>query len=154
MTSSLAGNATFVINGVTHPELFMPWELFERFLNMTASTSAHRDRIRSRYAATITGLGWQENAFWTAVDEISIPYMTVRGKILEAGADNGFRRRTDFAQELCASRAAALEAARERLGGESFERFLYLAIAPNLVVFSDEQPMKASDLRSIEKGCR
>ncbi|HEX2833680.1 MAG TPA: hypothetical protein VHW00_11760 [Thermoanaerobaculia bacterium] len=51
-TSRIIENATFVIDGQRNPELFLPWELMERFLNRVQpgreATAAIRARLEGR----------------------------------------------------------------------------------------------------------
>jgi len=55
-------------------------------------------------------------------------------------------------EDNCAARAAAYASARAALGGERFDRFLYVAVAPDMYI----RARSAADsirLRFIQGGC-
>lgn len=165
VVASSAVVATFVIEGSTHPELFMPWELIERLLNTTQGNSPHSEAIRGRYLDDIAAFGWSTTYFWSELDLIATEYVGVRNNIQQISNTRVPERDSDalrpdatahfddLRQSLCAVRAQTLERARQRFGRTEFDRFLYERIAPDVTVFSDD-PMKAADLRRIAEGCR
>lgn len=175
-SSSVTESPTFVIDGRFDAGLFMPWELMERFLNITDAGALHREAIRERYTDDIAAFGWGTTSFWRDLDDISTQYVALRNEIrevasavdreptakaLESRTDETRLPRTgqapsprkDLKDEFCFIRAQALERARERFGRDQFERFLYEVVAPGVMVFSDD-PMTAEQLRRLEEGCQ
>jgi hypothetical protein len=161
--SASTATSVFVIDGTRNPELFMPWELVERFLNMTNAGDPRGSRTRLLFEPALREFGWNSNSFWSQVDRLGTDYAGVRGEIaqIERDADSGtvmqrrqaLAARDAAAPRLCFARAEALRRARAEFGVEAFDRFLYTVIAPKLVVYSDD-PLDAAELRMIESGCR
>ncbi len=158
--SPVVDSATFVIDGSRDAALFMPWELMERLLNASDASSAGSDSLRESYTDDVVAAGWSTMLFWSEFDAIGRDYLATRRELtlhdqsrsgLHGGvaepAGEGVRRR------YCSARADALRRAREKFGNEQFDRFLYTAVAPRVVVFADE-PMTAEQLRTIAEGCR
>ncbi|HEX6642852.1 MAG TPA: hypothetical protein VF215_17170 [Thermoanaerobaculia bacterium] len=146
-SSSVSASARFVIEGSADPELFMPWELAERFLNTIDSGAADAEASRQRYTDDIVASGWSIASFWTDLDRITTDYFALRHEIGQLS------NRKPRADDWCVVRVRVLERARKKFGREAFDRFLYTAVAPNVTVFSDD-PMTAEQLLRLTEGCR
>lgn len=146
-SSSVSASARFVIEGSANPELFMPWELAERFLNTIDSGAADAEASRQRYTDDIVASGWSIESFWSDLDRITTQYFALRHEIGQ------FSNRKPRADDWCVVRVRVLERARKKFGREAFDRFLYTAVAPNVTVFSDD-PMTAEQLLRLTEGCR
>lgn len=155
----------FVIDGSRNPELFMPWELLERFLIATTTPSDYREKVRETYALAIIEAGWDIREFWRAVDIAAGPFMASRSDLMfdsqpsaqpNANTDSGHER-GDVASRgraFCAARANALDDLYRQLGEPRFDEFLYTTVAPTLTVVADAEFMTANDLARIARGCR
>lgn len=154
--ASPAAARHFVIDGAANSELFLPWELMDHFLS-----SFFSGNIRARYEADVALQGWNADAFWADMEEIRAAYDAARSaqeRLLDPGASMTATQRRDrdrqvevLNRRICASRAHALRAARAKYPG--FDRFLYSAIAPRLVLRS-LMPTDGFTLQWIEGGCR
>jgi hypothetical protein len=157
VSASVVDSATFVIDGAHHPALFMPWELMERLLNSTDPSKPAGASLRQSYTDDLVAAGWSTATFWSDFDEISMDYLAAREHGLRQPLQRGSSGREAAMggthRRLCHTRAEALRLAREKFGREAFDRFLYEAVAPRVVVYADE-PMTASQLRYLEEGCR
>lgn len=165
----------FVISGASNPELFLPWELIDRFLSATDGSTPLGERTRAQYEDDIVAFGWSTVSFWKEWDGLSADYRAVmhRSRRLvavmptrgypEAGLEQSADTTTQSSQEradpgylrraLCFRRAEALERARAKFGGILFDRFLYQVVAPKVTVLADE-PMTATELRHLARGCQ
>lgn len=130
----------FVIDGATDPELFLPWELMDHFLQMTRPDRLSAMAVRAGYKSDLAIRGWDEERFWAAIDALSTEYFAA----LNAALDGTHR--------LCGARSDALQAGRERYG-DAFNEFLYATVAPKMTLQS-AVPADAPTLRWVEGGCR
>ena len=152
-----------VFDGKTHPELFLPHQVFRTLMNhaflrpersgslfrqaLAPEVAQHGlpadfwDRLRAVSAANIADA--------TAVDEMIATLPKVHGRARRDAA-----AALDLKQmDTCRSAADALAAARREFGGERFDRFLYEVIAVNMFHAADRLPT-AEELRIAERGCR
>lgn len=67
-TSRIVQTATFLIDDQRDPELFLPWELMERFLNRVQPGRETTAAIRARLEGRIRSFGWSPDAFWRQID--------------------------------------------------------------------------------------
>jgi hypothetical protein len=148
----------YPIDGSTHAELFFPWEVMETFLAVLRADPSEWERFRESYRAAIEGAGWNFEAFWKVIDNSGTDYLALRMHFVEAQKRTDGRgptgtERDRMRQEVCAARAAILNAAREEFGRENFDRFLYTAVAPKMRMWiTDER--SASVLTHVEGGCK
>jgi hypothetical protein len=149
--------------GKTHPELFLPHEVFRNFVGWAFEGDARmRDTVRDGMAADVRNAGLPPD-FWERLDaliafhvaEVRAERDLLASRSKLSGPD---RERVVKALELkrsdvCRSRAEALAAARNAFGRERFDRFLYDSVAINMFYLSDRLPT-VEQLRSWEGGCR
>ncbi len=148
------------IDGEWNPELFLPWELFQHlvgsgYLDPQEFRQPWREVRMDR--AQHLPLG---ERFWQRLETAVGPYLA-----LVRAERQGFetpRRLADSTAEadaevasqlLCEARADALEAARQEFGGQTFDRFLYEAVAPGVGIghSADRGPWI---LEYVGRGCR
>lgn len=112
-----------VVDGRRDPQLFFPFELFQQLIKMAYATNAN---VRLTYRASKNdqrvALGLPED-MWDTLDAIAAAYRT-------AQFENSRGRHT--AADLCRTRHSALIEAQATFG-PSFTRFLYSAVAPDVV---------------------
>lgn len=156
----------FIVEGRRDPELLMPFELFGSILQGVDADPEEPRGWRTRYRASIIESGWEEQFFWETLQEATAEYRKTRDErlALEYGAPSlplAERRAATIKAEAlgvpgCRLRAEALQAARQKLGPEKFDRFLYERVAPNIGV-SSVFPFVSNEewrLKYIEGGCR
>lgn len=162
-----AGNSpasSETINGREHPELFLSYELFDNLIyglrsNQALSANAHKLydlRIRNYF-------GYDALRFWDTLRQAAGRY----SESLDLAA--GHPGRTDFitssgkklwvpvSPELCVARMASLQKARELFGADSFDRFLYIVVAPEIRYSSGgtvTSAERAEQLRYMLRGCK
>lgn len=149
-------------DGRTHPELFLPHEVFDELFNLGFSENGRmRQVMRETLLAEAKrrGLG---NDFWERLDAATTIHVADKRRLHDLG--NGYsqkneseRGRIDQAlalkqRDLCRSSAQAFAAARAAFGREKFEQFLYEVIAVNMYYAADRLP-DAETLRNAERGC-
>jgi len=160
------GKATFSIDGRQDPHVFLPFELFVFLLGGLHGDAANRDVTRAMMEDRIKSFGYADpSAFWRELETVAAPYLTLlkRNAALHVKMQTAPRpERAAIAEEiesshipLCRSRAEALAAARAHFGRETFDRFLYTVVAPqvttgSVVPSADE----ARGLAYLEGGCR
>ena len=150
-------------DGKTHPELFLPHEVFDELISLAFLSSSHsRFVIQTGFMPEVRRHGLPHD-FWERLESISAEFtaeaQSVRD-LLDAGrqrhAGDEVSREAALATKhaaRCRSRAAALAAARHAFGPERFDRFLYDVIATKMFMASDRL-VSAEVLRRNEDGCR
>lgn len=149
-----AQNVRDRFSGATHPELFLPTEVFDELMKLAFLLKPRvNDAFRQEMAAIVAEYGLPKD-FWERLRNLSAIY------IADANRAHEFPRRDEFDREfnrnyalLCRSRVDALAKARQEFGAERFDRFLYGAIARNMFNTSFG-PEDAGALRQMEAGCR
>jgi hypothetical protein len=145
-----------VISGKTHPELFLPTELFEHAVRGAFLV----DGWREIYASRIVKAGLPSD-FLPSLERINASYLPLlreqeqirahRSQFGPAERAVAVARLATLNTEICRARYAALTAARGRFG-VALNRFLYEAVAPSITTYFD-QMSDASVLTAREKGC-
>jgi hypothetical protein len=145
----------------------MPSELFRTILDgIDADPKAPRS-MRTRYRASIREAGWEDDLFWKILQDATVEYKKVQREriALEYSALSALplaerRAATIKAEALgvpnCRLRVEALEAVREKLGRQRFDRFLYEKVAPNIGL-SSSLPFVSNEewrLKFVEGGCQ
>ena len=155
-----APDGMWPIDGNVNPELFFPWELMDRLLRFQSAEPSRLILMREALRGDIASAGWDYDDFWRELDGAAGNYNAAfRQALDEQEASRGRResRSPDRAAavdlEICRSRAEALRAMRERFGRESFDKFLYTAMARGYVTWSNGK-RDAATLRRVEAGCR
>lgn len=146
-----------VITGKTHPELFLPHEVFDELMQLAfLSKPRVSDSFRHDMAPIVAEYGLPPD-FWERLRTLTAIYIADAHRAYDfpanqkpAAFDREFNR--NYAV-LCRSRVDSLAKARQEFGTERFDRFLYGAIARNMfrTSFSAEDPQI---LRRSEEGCR
>ncbi|MGN6185919.1 MAG: hypothetical protein ACTHQM_19975 [Thermoanaerobaculia bacterium] len=155
-----------VITGKTHPELFLPHEVFDELMQLAfLSKPRVSDSFRHDMAPIVAEYGLPSD-FWERLRTLTAIYIADAHRAYDfpanrkPAAQSTQRDREEFDREfnrnyavLCRSRVDSLAKARQEFGTERFDRFLYGAIARNMfrTSFSAEDPQI---LRRSEEGCR
>jgi hypothetical protein len=158
-----SGSDVDVIDGRTHPELFLPSELFEAlvFLRVTKPQWL-RDDVASRSDDVLRSAA--EQSRFAAMTDVYGKTLLQERALLTEKASAGSRRAAaiDAALEELrktkrTAEAAALREVRKTFGRERFDRFLYTVVAPARRKFvmrgsSDEVTVKALREREAHAG--
>lgn len=146
-----------VISGRTHPELFLPAELFESVVRGAFLVEGWREV----YGGDIAKAGLPGD-FLTGLQEVSSRYVpllreqqTIRiaySRMAPTERAVASARLATLEVELCREGHAALIAARGQFG-PALDRFLYGAVAASRTMYLDEIS-DAAVLRARERGCR
>lgn len=152
-----------IVVGGTHPELLLPSELMDHltlgFTTDDAMRAEYRSKWQARGAEVLLGPGYLDR-----VERHAAAFLAANADILRIGAIGAsstgglspqLREQYQRAsQSLCPLRADALRVLREEFGRETFDRFLYEAVAPDAVMLttsSDGDP--SSVWMWVEEGC-
>jgi len=149
--------------GKTHPELFLPVEVFRELINLTvAGPPSICQAMREGFTSEVRGHELPPD-FWERLQSISAPYAAdllaereLRASVQQHSGRARQRAQAAIAQkrnDVCRSRADALAMARSEFGRDRFDRFLYEAIAVNMF-HSADRPDDPEVLRRMEGGCR
>ena len=153
---------TDVVHGSDHPELLLPFEIFNVFVRAAYGyDDATAAVVRDDATRKAVPLGLPHN-FLTLLQKDAQTFITLqreemqlRERFASGNSDEAraTKARLDVVEVLaCSSRAAAIRALRQKFGSR-FDRFLYSAIAPS--VFRDlYTPVSPETLRRKEEGCR
>ena len=160
-----------VIQGIEHPELFFPDQLFNALLSL-AFNPDREQRLFYRQVYTKRSKSLEiDPSFWRDLSILSAEVLARKHEQLREIQERE-RESTDepevqsaregqVSQEVrqkqlaaCAARRAALEKAREVFGAEAFDRFLYEAVAPSFGIAGSFGPSSASAMRFRTGGCR
>lgn len=130
------------ISGRTHPELLVPWELFDHMMEMAyADDPEVRSIFREAKRSSLASSGLPAD-FWDKLEAVSVAYLSDRRQtrdlhkrlVSDPAVKNRIRIQTASLENLkCRDRAMAIAAARQEFG-EKFDRFLYEGIAPNMTI--------------------
>ena len=157
------GKLADYFDGKTHPELFLPHEVFDTLIVWTiASEPRSSQGARKVLAPDLKAHGLPPD-FWERLQSITTIYVTDMKALQDIGAstqrqNTPGRHRAENAlavnqAELCRSGTEALAAARGQFGREKFDRFLYDVIAVHMFHAAN----RLSDpeaLRNAAGGCR
>ena len=150
-------------DGKTHPELFLPHELFRELIGLAfLSPPRFSQVIREDLMPQVRQHGLPSD-FWQRLQSISAANAAdVRAvdDLTERILHQAGRARERAQQALplknadvCRSRAESLAAARNEFGRDAFDSFLYDVIAANMHHVADRLP-EPELLRQAEGGCR
>lgn len=150
-------------SGKTHPELFLPYQVYEQLVRMAFAHDARSGEIiREGFMPEVRRHGFPED-FWERLRAGAAVYLAddraLRTRIATphaAGANGREQKDKTLAllnTDVCRSRAQGLAAARKEFGRERFDRFLYEIIAVSMftTAYSADDPEL---LRHAERGCR
>jgi hypothetical protein len=134
-----------VLNGRRHPELFMPTELFERFV---------RDAmVLFPRAAPQTFLQESDDLFLKKSEWSDLTRLVVDYGIAIAEEEKALKTHGDVAAartRSCAAEAVAFRRVRARFGRERFDRFLYTVVAPHMSRSSSPSTVKQDEAAIAE----
>ena len=142
------------IDGSRNPELFLSYELFDGLLSGfdPSDTPTARRKQRAYFGNGLRKLGYEEEAFWSALESVSAQYLPLRWAGPRAASPAEVEARSE---ERCRERHDALQAARSLFGQRQFDRLLYTVVAP--VQSYSEATLEADPIskhRRAEAGCR
>jgi hypothetical protein len=151
------------ISGKDHPELLLPWELFDNMMTMAfADDPDVRSIFRGAKSSSLARSGLPMD-FWDRLEAISVAYLSdgrqIRDLHKRGVGDAVVKRRiaiqTHALENLkCRDRAASIAAARHDFG-EKFDQFLYTGIAPNMsIAIARLGQITPEREHQIEGGCR
>jgi hypothetical protein len=146
---------SYRIDGRRNPELFLPHELFDTLVSGFAPDADLRERQRAYYRPAIRAFGFDDEQFWARLESVIHPYIALSHSYVVFGHAGQSSTKRPTADEICRARFDALQAARGFFGRETFDRFLYVVIAPSawaadMTTFRDPIAM----LRRAEEGCQ
>jgi hypothetical protein len=150
-------------DGKTHPELFLPHEVFRKLVKLAFQASPRTCQVfRDGLTPEVRRHGLPDD-FWNRLEALSAAHVAdvwmAADLAATVGSDSGpARERAANALalkriEVCRSRADALAAARSTFGQDRFDRFMYEAIAVNMFHASGSLP-DPQQLHDAERGCR
>lgn len=156
------GNSDY-ISGRDHPELLLPWELFDQMMMMAyADDAVVRSIFREARSSSLSGSGLPPD-FWDRMEAISVAYLSDGSQlrdlhkqpVSDAGVKSRIASQSHALENLkCRDRAGAIAAARHTFG-ETFDRFLYEGIAPNMSIgIGHLGSISEARQHEIEAGCR
>jgi hypothetical protein len=146
--------------GATHPEAIFPFELFDILLVTERGKTNDDERGNARlFAYGVT----DPDAWWHELHAVVDSYAAPSREIHEAAArlqraDRAERvslekKLAELRRAQCRSTAQGLNAAREHFGGETFDQFLYMVIAPELTLQKWAGDDLEKELRYQARGC-
>ncbi|HEV7769012.1 MAG TPA: hypothetical protein VGQ76_28725 [Thermoanaerobaculia bacterium] len=150
-------------DGKTHPELFLPHEIFQNFVKLAFMTNSAREPVLHRSLMSEVRRLELPADFFERLRSVSTLYISQTwtereiGQRLQglrgAALSNAEKALAVTQADLCRSRADALSAARTEFGRERFDRFLYEVMAVNMFSVADRLP-DSELLRYAAGGCR
>ncbi|MGH2405059.1 MAG: hypothetical protein ACRDGN_11415, partial [bacterium] len=153
-----------VINGARNPELLLPWEIFQHFLSQTFNPVALLQEDFRRRAAELAPGGELPVSFWARLQFAGSEFLNAVGtrrallnelaRTPEAARAPILSRIEAASEGYCQKRLRALERARNEFGADWFDRFLYLAVAPDIGMVWPENESWPEQLRQVEEGCQ
>jgi hypothetical protein len=156
-----SGDPADFVYGSDTPELFLPSELYAMLIsNVYTREGRSSETLRSEYERRASSLGLPE-AFWKLVEQAAGDYLSSLRAERRLAADlNGagtnerlaiLAEIADIQKPQCVERIDALERTRRAFPPGSFDRFLYVAVAPG--IGSSAQLVATGSLRWREEGC-
>jgi hypothetical protein len=150
-------------DGKTHPELFLPHEVFRNVIGLAFLADPRTGEVvRRGYRSDVERHGLPAD-FWDRLRSVSTIYISDAtaehniGRSLHQLSGLARRRAEETLAlkriDLCRSQADALTAARREFGRERFDRFLYEVFAVDMFHASDRL-LDPALLRRAEAGCR
>lgn len=150
------GQGLVQIRGREHPELLLPFEIFQTFLGSAfANDPDYRDGMREIYERKAAELGFGKD-MWARLERSAAPFLTLNRQFEQLATQPEAKNAQDLQSQqarLCAARADALAAAQKEFGKEVFLRLLYEVVAPSVSLSYRADPGSAEQLRFVESGC-
>jgi hypothetical protein len=151
------------VDGRHHPELFLPYELFDILVGGLSDDVTTRSNVRRTADPGIKQLGYDLTGFWSALRTASAEYVQLkerqpevrRTKFLHFTSSSGKSVTVLQDPARCAARIAALNRARRTFGASSFDRLLYTVVAPETKHSSiGTEPNRGEQLLFFARGCK
>lgn len=153
-----------VVDGAENPEIFLPWELFDRLLALGFSPDAGSRTVwRKIFQPTLESLGF-DATFWQTLEEVAQEPLRIRSRLhglREQIKKEPQARQAELRAEMgkvgsgtCMERAAALSKAKEVFGAQRFQRLLYQGVAPHTKAVMPLDSSWMERLRWMEGGCQ
>jgi hypothetical protein len=127
------------IDGRVHPELLFPYELYDFLLWGINPQKRLHDAAHRAIDPALPRFGYDPETFWSVLAVDAEPYITAGQVHLKNGTNStmittstGQRFLVPIDRDVCRARYETLSKARESLGGQRFDRFLYLVVAPHV----------------------
>jgi hypothetical protein len=150
------------LEGNTHPEAIFPFELFSILLSSESGVNPHPDHEHEN--ARLFAMGIKDPDAWRReLAPVLSPYTAPDREIHEFAArlqrsDRADREAmdkqlADLRRAQCRSTAQGLTAAREHYGRETFDRLLYMLVAPGLQLVKGVGNDLEKELRYQARGC-
>lgn len=155
-------NKVVSVDGERHPELFMPYEIFQHLLHGAYGPVEEMNLMyRERLTPLLQTLGMDES-FWIDLEVISTDLLTVdkKRRALTAGLDalpehkkQEIIQQVDLLQaNYCPDRARVIEDAERFFGKEKLYRLLYEGVAKSMGITS--QGATPEQMKFIAGGCQ
>lgn len=154
------------LQGAEHPELFFPSQLFQNFIHSTFTLNEDSAAAwREIYAPEVSEYLGRPEDVWQRLETAAADMIWIHRQSQEVasglqGADAAEQGRLQerihaIQASSCLARIAALEAAREILGGQQVDRFLYTAVASRFSMGIGSGSLNSLEHRLwLEGGCR
>lgn len=150
-------------DGKTHPELFLPHQVFDELVNLAfLGTPQMGQGVRKGRMPEVKRHGLPPD-FWERLQSVSAIFIADSWAERDIGQglhklSGRARKRVEEAltlrqTDVCRSRADALAAARNEFGRERFDRFLYEVVAVHMFSVADRLP-DPELFRQAAEGCR
>jgi hypothetical protein len=114
------------IDGRTAPELFMPYEIFDRLVGGLSNDERHRNNTRRVLDPRIRAAGYEPIAFWKMLDRAASRYVLLAQRrhsfhASQFTAADGTLISIPIDRDVCQARHAALDSARKEFGRSNFD---------------------------------
>ena len=155
----------FVVDGYRNPELLMPSEIMAHLHRAYDDSDHTRKRTREKWLARAASLQLDDR-FFEQLEKVVQIYVDAEIELIHLFDRRQSARpeeQMEFTREIfrvadsrCFLRTQALAAARQAFGRDSFDRFLYTAMAPDVIVMSPSASRASATnaLLRIERGCQ
>ena len=144
----------FVIDGKENPELFLPFELFTSLVSAVDPSLTERDRgiHRALFEPGLVKMGYDPAKVWKDLQASAAMYFAAR----ELARKSDTTEDSSAAQvRICRARYDSIKFARDRFGGNAFDRLLYTVVAPTLTtVGAVPGAGEGNGLRYLSAGCQ
>jgi hypothetical protein len=151
------------LEGAEHPELLLPYELFDHLLNAVGTDDRLRDNAHTLYDPKLKLLGYDVAGFWSRLSSLAHSYVDARsarhGHLGSTSftTTSGKRFFVPISRDLCVARVATLQDARRAFGAKQFDRLLYTVVAPGIsetTTGNMTMEDRAEQLRYMTGGCQ
>ena len=149
------------IDGKTHPELFMPYELYDYLLLGLSADDRRAKSAHDQFDPQFEAMGYEPATFWNTVRNTAGPYLQIRlnsrRTVMAFTTEAGKHSWVPTSREACLERVLALQRARKSFEPQEFDRLLYIVVARKMVMSGSgttDQPEHYEQLRFMARGCK